>query len=1020
MKRQGVVVRIIAAAVLSGLAGQICGQTPPPGLLDAHAVLGEIRHGSPQGAPRKSAGAQLADDIRDFRARSATLEPAAAVSVWFALLDRATTVASGRFGGDIAAIDLDTQMPAGVLSVVAALPAPPAWPALRVEAARRATRPGNDYHALAVELLGDVLLGDHSAADASLGAIGKAVAALPPATRAGPRQQVALVRSTLVRLYGTPAEVARTFLDDAGGGEFNLVEVPDLVTLIGEPEATRVLKDALTRPVALHVASGDATRALARRIALEQIDTLKLPQWGLVDSLDAAPLYEALSRRFLADAPVAVSEEGRLMSAAYNKQVADVYYLLHLIISGRNADAVKALESVASGDTLSIPEAALEALQRAHQNEALFSFLGSVLASHPDLRVWDVYIQQAAYTGHSREALGLLDSLLKRADLQPYARTELQLRRADALLGLGDTGRALPALAAVLRSSPPAAADNLLGERTKAAIRLAGLGRVLSQPQLGDVGLHFAEDALRLSPAKPADSFERIAQLQSLFAELRKEHRDGEAQRLAIAELRRPDSAADEAASQMEMMGLAGNRPTRRAALVELVSLYAAAARAADVRVLLDESPDWGARDLRDLLSDKDSLGKPLAVSVARTLAASGETAGAARVATAAIGEFPGNDAAYEVESSVDSRALQVFDAQFATDQFEKRPLIWKAALLERGGQHAEAEKAVRAAIAIDPSDGDEGVNDRMRAYAVLADILAARGDSQGAAEYRAVVTAIRISEKSDELYGLGLYQAAFAGYREALGHFSDAYCIQSRLAVQLNRLGQHEQAAQHYRRAYELMPASFGRVESHCFGCESVFDGAEAQSIADEVFQALAKRNPGNPQVHYLQGYLWEHEQKYAQALPAFRTAVQIDGDYLNAWRHMYQLSAHLQLDAVDRDVATVKLLELDPQQRHVTYDINGAGDFNALWNAVAQAGRLQGAQARAQSLYPLTQSAAVVDGKQSALPAELRAQMQQYQALLDGRLHHRVSSAPVTIGQHRLMLSIGGLISGEAVEVD
>jgi cytochrome c-type biogenesis protein CcmH/NrfG len=108
---------------------------------------------------------------------------------------------------------------------------------------------------------------------------------------------------------------------------------------------------------------------------------------------------------------------------------------------------------------------------------------------------------------------------------------------------------------------------------------------------------------------------------------------------------------------------------------------------------------------------------------------------------------------------------------------------------------------------------------------------------------------------------------------------------------VQLSRQGLHEQAAEHYRRAYELMPTSFGRVESHCFGCESVFDGPEPQSIAEQVFQKLVARDPRNPQVHYLQGYLFEEQGRYADALPAFRTAVQIDGDYLNAWRHLNQV---------------------------------------------------------------------------------------------------------------------------------
>jgi hypothetical protein len=52
------------------------------------------------------------------------------------------------------------------------------------------------------------------------------------------------------------------------------------------------------------------------------------------------------------------------------------------------------------------------------------------------------------------------------------------------------------------------------------------------------------------------------------------------------------------------------------------------------------------------------------------------------------------------------------------------------------------------------------------------------------------------------------------------------------------------------------MMPDSFGRVESHCFGCERAFDGERAQSIAERVFTGIAAKRPDNPQVHYLLGY--------------------------------------------------------------------------------------------------------------------------------------------------------------------
>src|ERR1043166_8285024 len=112
--------------------------------------------------------------------------------------------------------------------------------------------------------------------------------------------------------------------------------------------------------------------------------------------------------------------------------------------------------------------------------------------------------------------------------------------------------------------------------------------------------------------------------------------------------------------------------------------------------------------------------------------------------------------------------------------------------------------------------------------------------------------------------------------YEHSLNRFADAYCIHARLAVQLSDLGRYQEAEEHYRRAYELMPDSFGRVESHCFGCEGAFEGRKAQSIAEKVFSELAAKRPDKPQIHYLLGYLRKIERRYAEALPEFRKAVQ------------------------------------------------------------------------------------------------------------------------------------------------
>jgi tetratricopeptide (TPR) repeat protein len=306
-------------------------------------------------------------------------------------------------------------------------------------------------------------------------------------------------------------------------------------------------------------------------------------------------------------------------------------------------------------------------------------------------------------------------------------------------------------------------------------------------------------------------------------------------------------------------------------------------------------------------------------------------------------------------------------DALFARDRFEERPLIWKAKWLRRKGELASAEKTCRQAISIDPSDGEQGPGDRMRAYAVLADIRAARGDAQEAEFLRGAVSAIRLSERADKFAQAGLLKRAVTMYEESLTKFADAYCIQSRLAVQLAEMGRHEEAEAHYRKAYELMPDSFGRVESHCFGCERAFDGPRAQSLAEKVFTDLAVKTPDKPQVHYLLGYLREEQENYQAALTNFQRAVTLDPDYLNAWVKMQQIAQHVRLSMAQRDELVLNILRLDPISRHSSISVETVSDLRRLWLAVAEGQKLRPVPAKL--LYPLT--ASQVELQRAAKPA-------------------------------------------------
>ncbi|HEX9192731.1 MAG TPA: tetratricopeptide repeat protein [Burkholderiales bacterium] len=1003
-------------ALATALAALGSGSARPADLQPVDTVLERIGKNATPAKAGSSEPAKLLADIVAFRGKSAGLPPDRAATEWLALWDRARALDPARVQSDYSATDAETRRPVGLSSVLAALPQPSAWPALRQKAVARAKQKPDDPASKGLQLITEFLSGDKTAVFHSLSGFEHAVNASSPDERERKGLALDRARAIVYKLYGSREEIAEGFSASVGAQVLRRygvpVEVPDLVGLVGSVKAEALLRQALRKPVSLHVAEGEATRALARKLALSQLATLRKPQWGLIDGVGTASLYEAMQKRF---EPAAAETKGRTDEGDggdfdYTRQQADTYYFLDMVIAGRHEDAERAMVRAAgSRGGLNVPKEAMAALVRGGKNQALYDFLAKLLERRPELQAWGAYLEQAGYVGRSNDAIVLIDAILKRPALPRYLRVELQRRRLDALLGADKIDAALAGFRELL-SAPPTAAEEKLADRAAAAIRLAALGRVLRKPEISEAGFAFAGRALAL-PRKSDDRYDRspTEAFTELLAELRRQGRAAEAQEYSLAEIGR-ESAQFGGAEFAAFMG----EPAKRAALIELAGIYDAAGRSSDVLRLLDEAGTWGARDVLGIIAEKDSLGVPLGLMAARALNASGNAAAARTAVRALVDQMPGYDPAYRLFVELHSaQAAMELDRLYALDQFEERPLIWKAVVLRAAGQNVEAEKAARRAIAIDPSDGEEGKNDRMRAYAVLADILEARSDAKSAEVYRRAVKAIRMSEEADELHRLGLYQRAFAGYRAALDQFSDAYCIQSRLAVQLGRMGLHEEALKHYRRAYELMPDSFGRVESHCLGCESVFADGNAQFVAEQVFTDLVKRVPSKPQAHYMLGYLRREQGRYRDALGLFQRAVKLDADYLNAWRHLNELGEKTYLEPAERDQARLKLFELDPRQRHVHYELNEVVDLTTLWRVLDRAASDPELNPKFDRVYPLKRSAGEQDQSLAKLPAEMRAQMEVYsdlQARMSGRA--RSLAASTTLAQHALIVAVLGLM--------
>jgi tetratricopeptide (TPR) repeat protein len=395
-------------------------------------------------------------------------------------------------------------------------------------------------------------------------------------------------------------------------------------------------------------------------------------------------------------------------------------------------------------------------------------------------------------------------------------------------------------------------------------LQLASIGTLTAREDLAEEGIKGATQALTGIHDLGAGAIV----IQSLVEVLLPRGRNAEAEGIVANELAKGDQ---QAYILQPLLGI-------------LAVIYDRAGRYNDVMNLMDNAGQWGVMDVSGL-APREILNTPLLVVAARALLKTGKTAQARETIRRLIETKPGYDPGYALLLEMGGADVETFlDMLAKRDRFEERPLIWKAKLQLDAGRVEEAEKTARSAIAIDPSDGEEGKGDRMRAYAVLADILDKKGDSEQAKSMRGVVAAIRLSESADDWWRAGLLTRAVKMYEQALGYFADAYCIQSRLVLRYGELGDFAKAEQHYQRAFELMPDSFGRIESHCFGCEGSFSGERAQGIAERVFTRLAENVPEKPQIFYLLGYLRREQGRTVEAAEDFRKAAKLDPDYFNA----------------------------------------------------------------------------------------------------------------------------------------
>lgn len=997
--------------------------------------------------PSSPAGGDLKTAVEAFQKNRSNLSPEEAAKAWLALADRLVS----KSGAD----EIDFSQ------LVSALPDPRSWDALAKEVRARPAATGRKgLHTCTLRVFVDLLMQDQAAFQ-------KDLTALADQARANQRigagsfmglQSITDLQEFLLDSSDDPQMVIRALETRFASHQISdsnfptTFQIPDLVTLVGEVKARELLKRALVLPqVEIDINVGDRTQELARQLALEMIDQLKSPPWKLVQSIspDALRLYEALDKWFPLKKKALTSPSssvglltklvGSLLGTApstesdmsffdYSRSEAKQYYLLGLIAANRPKEAITVAKSYGTdtedefrfgGMTLHSLHHNLASLDRAGLTKAVHAFFHELLTENPDLPFWGDYVSLSARVGETEPMLKLARTSATRQGLSPEHHAVILKHLAEALLAADRIEEAVNVIqqALSLKAAPSSGkvAAEFQVDRGELALKYAWSGHLLGRKEWVSAGIPIVQQALaEIEKGKNASVLYRakgfIDQLAELLIDL---GRGAEAEKLVKDHLDRMILKSD---SQSRRFSIGMGNDDLQGALVHLVKIHHQLGQHGKVLELLDQSSHWGVADLAEIYHKQASgylhtaKEPPLGYMVAKALAEAGRKSEALKILHAVLQHNAGYDPSCELLLQLEdsSNVLAYLDRLFQSDPFEERPLIWKAEVLLKAGRLKEAEEAAKQAIAIDPSDGEQGPGHRMQVYAVMARIRAAQGNAKEAEFFERVVQAVRLAEKADRFYKSGLLTRGIKMYEEALTYFADAYCIQSRLAVQLSDAGRHEEAAQHYRRAYELMPDSFGRMESHCFGCEGVFRGQAAQSIAERVFSELVAKMPQKPQVHYLLGYLRENQRRYPEALSLYRAAVKLDTDYVNAWKHIQELAKHIHLPVKDRDEAVFHLLKLDPNGRHVSVEMDRVCDLKGLWSVVESAKKDE--EPEPTELYTLKASKAALDKNMMADPFSDRIFVRFHGRLNRG--YQRLGSPGQAISGHKVIEALSELL--------
>ncbi len=857
--------------------------------------------------------AQWEEEVKQFAKNRDQLEGKEAITTWLNLYERMWQIPRA-----IPTKDGTLKKDRRLNALITALPNPDHWKGLlKKTKGRKKDQTVPQYILMYIT---SFLNGKEKAMGAALEDMASGLETLPEIQRTQSRTTIEGLTDQLRTISGSTQERLDHFYSTLSKNPdyVELVKIIDLVAIAGEEKAASVLEDVLIRSnKSIQIDKGSATLSLAKAFALEHINDLKRAQWNLAHNVDALGLYEALDQRFPVDKSADGTKTVAKISGHYayddtlDRTIAKAYYMIGLIIAGQQERAKEVARDLGLTSEAAIHYQATLALRKAGYTREIYQFLTELLKEEPLSNMWEYYIPIAVEAGESASTIERLKEALSNENIGLDVKMKLTKFLYKAHLSLDQYDEAQKLIRSVSLDVKLMDSSDKQYAYLNLAARLAATevhaGRLMNNKKWVDHGLKMYRRCLERRPSGEDARRDRYFSYLILGKLMMQSGKTKKAEKV-IGQF-----VLDQLEQDPELTG-SNDRWNLHEAGVTLLRLYHKEGRFDDILTFIDQYPYFTITDARNFINDGKSKKTNIAFIIANAFYQKGDKDTAVKIAKEILLFKKGHDPSYELITNVleAQEALAFLDLQYKRDQFEERPLIFKAEIYLKQRRLNQAFSTIEQAIAIDPSDGEQGKDRRMRAYKVYGAIMAAMGNQKKSEFFKQVVTAIRASERADEYYANGMITRALEIYRESLNTFEDAYCIQSRLAIRLEGVGRYKEAQEHFIKAYTLMPDSFGRRESHCFGCELVFSNKRRQSIAQDVFSNLLQKDPDNPKIHYLMGYLRMEEGNVREARGLFKKATELDPLYINAWKKRKATMPSITISKEEKDEIIFNILKL------------------------------------------------------------------------------------------------------------